>query len=192
MLEKETLIGIADKKVWFIYRLGEVDGVQVVAEVETYRPVLRDEFEEKRDKDRMIDEDNYDSFHFFWKDAVENDRTEDSYREFAEDMWDQQEDLDDPLWFYDRELSGAGMQLVDDLDSHKKVKADLEEITGDEIGSWEDGGSGGAPMVGDRWDCEEIQPIKWDVIYSPEAVEACWRCADAYRRGAKVKIQYDD
>lgn len=181
------LIGISDGEVWFASQLGEVDGVQIITRVDSYRPVLIDEFEEMRDKERMIEEDNYDRFHFFWKDAVEHDYTEDSYREFAEKRWDEQEDLDDPLWFYDQELSWPGNQLADDLDLHKKVKADLEEITGDEIGSWEDSKGAWDPMIGYRGDGEKIQPIKWDVIYSPEAVEACWRCADAYRRGVRIK-----
>lgn len=173
MVEKGDLIGIADGEVFFVGNTKDVDGTFVVDHIDGYRPVSVENFEYLRDKDRMINEDEYDSFHCIWKQAVADDRTELGYEDYAEWLWDQEDmSYDEPLWFYGQDCSGYGSVLIEDMEFHEKIKADLEPLIGEEIGSWE-------------WSCwtspegwRDNKPLKWDVIYNQEAVDACNRYSD--------------
>lgn len=183
MFECGTLIGIANGEVYFVYHIGSANGLPLVARVISYRPVVKSDFELLRNKFYAIDEDPFDTFHLWWREAVAANKTEEGYREFAEGLWNYEDmSYDQPLWFYGQDCSGWGEILIEDMDLHNKVKADLEPLIYDEIGSWE------FSSLGDP--CADLsnpeEPIEWDVIYNRDAVDGCLRYCDAKRRGIEI------
>lgn len=179
MVKKGDIIGIANEEVYFVGSVKNVDGIEVIPNIVGYRPVDEGKFERLRDEDWAISEDDYDTFHFLWKEAVAADRTEDSYQEFAEAVWDEEDRSEEPLWFFGQDCSGEGHVLIEDMALHEKVKTDLEPLLDYTIGSWE--WSCWIDPFADRRDKKEA--IKWDVVYSPEAVEACNRYCDLITSG---------
>lgn len=174
MVEKGDLIGIADGEVFFVCNVKIVNELPVVNRIAGYRPVSVGIFHELRDKELAIRDDCCDTFHDLWKDAVAQDRTELSYYDYASWVFDYEDmSYDQPLWFFGQDCSGEGEVLIEDMELHEKVKADLESLIGMNIGSWE-------------WSCLTdpsagliSSPLKWDVIYNQEAVDACNRyCAE--------------
>lgn len=153
--DKGTLIGIGDQRLFFVeeFKNGKM-------RVSAYSPVGYDRFKLLSDCERAIGSDEEDSFHQAWEDAVCARETEDSYSEFAESLFIDEQDECNPIWFYKQELNGAGAeQLKDDDELRAKVSKDMEEFwCDDSISSWEDADSSELPEL-------------WDVVYSKEAVD---------------------
>lgn len=177
MVKKGDIIGISDGEVYFVGSVKNVDGTEVVSNVSGYRPVDKEQFEHLRDKDWSITWDDYDTFHFLWKDAVAHDFTEESYEEFAERIWDEADRSENPLWFLGQDCSGEGEVLIENKKLHKKVKADLAPLIDFEIGSWE------SSCWTDPFKRGTKEPMEWDVVYNKEAVEACNRYCDLITSG---------
>ena len=179
MVKKGDIIGIANEEVYFVGNVANVDGVVVVPHISGYRPIDECRFERLRDSEWAIKYDDYDTFHYLWKEAVAADRTEDSYKEFAEAIWDEEDQSGEPLWFFGQDCSGEGQVLIEDMELHEKVKADLEPLIDCEIGSWDF--SCWTDPFADHSDKKE--PMEWDVVYNQEAVEACNRYCDLITSG---------
>lgn len=149
------LIGIGDQRLFFVeeFRDGKM-------RVMAYSPVGYYRFKMLSNCENAIDSDEDDSFHQAWEDAVTNRETEDSYSDFAESLFTDEQDECNPIWFYKQELDGAGAeQLKDNDELRSRVSKDMGEFwCEDIISSWENADSSELPEL-------------WDVVYSKEAVD---------------------
>lgn len=155
--EPGKLIGIGDQRVFFVESIKD-NKVRVSA----YSPVGRERYRILSDQENAVDYDEDGTFHDEWVSAVNDGDTEDGYREFAENLFsDNQSDADpsNDIWFFRQELSGFGaIALGQDEELREAVNEDMSEFWAeDEIASWEDAES------------SEI-PEHWDKIYCQEAV----------------------
>ena len=160
MLTAGMLIGIANKKVWFLDHVRSDNSLEVVS----YSPVDLETVERLSDRSYVLDNDPYD-FHELWRHAVASGRTEKSYEDYAGSLFDDDEyENGSDIWFYNQDCHGVGRVLCDEPEIHERVKADMDSLL-DKIvvGSWEYGNS----YIIKRG-CS--RPFgEWQVVYSMEA-----------------------
>lgn len=194
IIQKGDLIGIADGEVYFVETIAtdENNNMPVVFNVSTYRPVFEDMYSELSDKSRAINNDAYDYLHDAWKDAVSNDRTEDSYQDWAEAVFceeqSQAEGSGNQLWFFGQDCSGSGFELVSDMDLHNRIKEDLQPFVEDngDIASWE---CSSWMSPADRDNTGIYHPVKWDIVYDKEAADACDRYSEAMNNRHTINVR---
>lgn len=149
---KNVPVGIYNNEI-FIARIE--DGV-MASSFDLIRPVSVESLEYLRDRYEREDE-----YKDFWKQAVAADRTEESFSDWFDSVWDEEYDESD-----EEDFPGKDNSVVDLISEEERAEADnFLKTKGIEVGTWE---SSGRYSPGNFHTGNEFHG--WDYVFdNPEA-----------------------